>query len=310
MGTPANVLHLSDVTLCCVDAVNHALALRALERSQRGVRFGRTLFVTDASPSDMPVAADVKVVAVGPIISQQAYSQFVLKDLYTHITTSHVLLIQWDGYVIHADMWDDQFLATDYIGAPWPDGTVGNGGFSLRSTRLLAALQEDRFPLVTTNEDATICGVHRARLESEFAIRFADSELARRFSFEMQTSHVIGGANTFGFHGIFNLFLVEPEEEIATVAALLSDSAATSDGMRMLLWNLVNVGKWEAAAAVGRRILEANSTDARAHEMLSLIEDARVQAADPVPSAQAPTPRRRTGLAAWALRAMRPKKTA
>ena len=38
---------LPDITLACVDTVNHALALRALERSRRDMRFARAVLLTD-----------------------------------------------------------------------------------------------------------------------------------------------------------------------------------------------------------------------------------------------------------------------
>ena len=41
------MLELRDVTLCCIDTANHALALRALERSSAGFRFARVLMLTD-----------------------------------------------------------------------------------------------------------------------------------------------------------------------------------------------------------------------------------------------------------------------
>lgn len=111
--------------------------------------------------------------------------------------------------------WTDEFLDCDYLGAPWPDRkgghTVGNGGFSLRSRKLLAALRDDRFPLLTNTEDVTICGLHRPRLESEFAIKFGQVDLAQRFSFEMDARAAIQGTKTFGFHGLFNLFLIESD---------------------------------------------------------------------------------------------------
>jgi hypothetical protein len=263
-GVP-DVLDLPQVTLCCVDAKNHALALRALARCTRQIRFARTLFLTDRIPPDVKVPAEVEVIGSGPIASHEDYSQIVLKRLHPHIDTSHVLLVQWDGYVVHPDAWTDEFMTCDYIGAPWRIGldgyAVGNGGFSLRSKKLLAALEGDAFPLVTNTEDVTICTHHRPRLESDFGIRFASVELARKFSFEMDAHEIISGAKTFGFHGIFNLFLVENEPGIAAVAAALSDSAASSEMVAILLQNLLNFGQFEAALAVSRRMLNANPED-------------------------------------------------
>ena len=41
------MLELSGVTLCCLDTANPELALRALRHSTSGIRFARTLFLTD-----------------------------------------------------------------------------------------------------------------------------------------------------------------------------------------------------------------------------------------------------------------------
>jgi hypothetical protein len=256
------VIDLPQVTLCCVDGIHPALALRALARCREGVQFARTLLFTEAIPSDVQVPSGIDVVSMGPIASHEAYSRVVMKGLFPHITTSHLLLVQWDGYVVHPEMWQPAFLDTDYLGATWPDGKggfgVGNGGFSLRSQRLLAALQNDCFPLLTNSEDVTICGTHRPRLESDFGIQFGSPELARQFSFEMESAYVGAGAKTFGFLGIFNLCLVESQAEIAAIARQLPDSIARSVPISFLLHNLVKFEQWEAVTALGRRVLEAN----------------------------------------------------
>ena len=134
------MLALPDVTLCCVDTANHALALRALARSRDQISFARTVLVSDR-PLDAAVAQSIEIALIPPLASRDAYSDFVLKSLLPHVATSHVLLVQWDGYVINPAAWDPAFLECDYIGAKWfwhEDGMrVGNGGFSLRSRRLL-----------------------------------------------------------------------------------------------------------------------------------------------------------------------------
>ncbi len=183
----------------------------------------------------------------------------MLKELYPHVATSHVLVVQWDGYVVHPEAWTDEFLDCDYLGAPWPDGnggySVGNGGFSLRSRRLLEALQDDRFQRPDRSRGRHDLRHHRARLESDFGIRFGDVDLARRFSFEMRA---IAGVTTFGFHGVFNLFHVESQHEIAALAATLPDSIAISEMTMLLLRNLVILRQFEAALALGQRILEVD----------------------------------------------------
>jgi tetratricopeptide (TPR) repeat protein len=265
------MLELPGVTLVCADTANHALALRAIGRSLAGVRFARALFLTDAVPPGVDVPAGVDVVPIAPLASREDYSRLVLKGLLAHVTTPHALVIQWDGYVVNPAAWDSAFLAFDYVGAPWhwhPEGTrVGNGGFSLRSRKLLAALQDPRIELVEA-EDTTICRTFRGLLEREHAIRFADEATAGRFSFE--AAYPIG--MPFGFHGLFNFCRTVPPEEIAALAPALPDAIARSPQAASLLRNTVAMRQWGAARALARRILAALPDDAQARALLDAVE--------------------------------------
>src|SRR5262249_46585437 len=150
-------------------------------------RFARVLLLTSRLPSALIAPTGVEIVPVAGIGSRRAYSEFIVKSLLPHISTPHVLLVQWDGYVTNPDAWDPEFLDSDYIGAQWfwhADGMrVGNGGFSLRSRRLLEALQDPRI-VAGDAEDETICRTYRPLLEREYGIRFADEATADRFAFE------------------------------------------------------------------------------------------------------------------------------
>ena len=136
--------------------------------------------------------------------SASDYSRFVLGQLADHVRTEHCLLIQWDGFVIDPGEWDERFLEYDYIGAPWPqfgDGDdVGNGGFSLRSRKLLEACRSPGFRQ-SHPEDVAIGRVNREYLELEQGIVFADTATAARFAFERSAP----SGPTFGFHGVFNM---------------------------------------------------------------------------------------------------------
>ena len=208
------MLELPGVTLCCIDTLNHALALRALRRSSAGIRFGSTCFISDR-PVDEPGMSSI---VIAPLASRDAYSEFVLKSLLPHIQTPHVLLVQWDGYAINPDAWRGEYLDVDYIGAKWfwhTDGMrVGNGGFSLRSRKLLEALQDPRIVL-TGAEDETIGRAFRPLLEREHGIRFAAESLADAFAFE--AAYPVGVP--FGFHGLFNFCRVVPPEELVRAGA-------------------------------------------------------------------------------------------
>ncbi len=265
------MLELPTVTLCCIDTRNHALALRALAKSCEGIRFARALLLTDAVPPGVAVPADIDIVPVSAIDSRDAYSEFVLKSLLPHVTTPHVLLVQWDGYVVNPAAWDPAYLACDYIGAKWPwydDGLrVGNGGFSLRSRRLLEALQDHRITRIDA-EDTTIGRSFRPLLEREHGIRFASEELADRFSFE--AAYPVG--RPFGFHGLFNFCRTVPQDETAALTTHFSDAIARSPQLLALLRNCNALGQWKAAVAIGRRIVAAAPDQAEAGTLLAAAE--------------------------------------
>jgi len=265
------MLQLPGVTLACIDTANHALALRALARSSADIRFARTLLLTDKVPDSVPVPAGVEVVAIAPIASRDAYSHFVLKDLRPYIATAHVLLVQWDGYVVNPGAWDPAYLECDYLGAKWfwhEDGMrVGNGGFSLRSRRLLEALEDTRIALVDA-EDTTIGRTFRPLLEREHGIRFGSEELADKFAFE--AAYPIG--KPFGFHGLFNFWQVMPPAELAALVTHFSDSIARSEQLGHLLNNCVTAGQWAAAIAIARRILAADPARDNVRALLAQAE--------------------------------------
>ena len=198
------MLELPQVTLCAVDTRTPALALAAMAHCMAGIRFGRCVFLTEGRAGTLP--AGVEAFDIGPIASGAAYSDFVLRRLPDWVQTSHVLVVQWDGFVLDAARWQNAFLDTDYLGAPWhkaPDGReVGNGGFSLRSRRLLLALRD---PAVAAQlhhpEDICIGQTLRPWLETEHGLVFGSRALAAQFGFENEAPEQA----TFGFHGAFNL---------------------------------------------------------------------------------------------------------
>ena len=177
---------LENVTLCAIDSVQPILAKKAMERCNRQVTFGAEVFI-DAN-----------------ISSKQEYSKFVIYELHKYIKTDFVLLMQWDGWIINKSAWNPRFLDYDYIGAVWPwhlEGfRVGNGGFSLRSKKLLDLTHKDEFVYKDRNEDDLICHINRDYLVRN-GVRFAPEELAREFSYEREATNI----PSFGFHGEYNM---------------------------------------------------------------------------------------------------------
>lgn len=225
-------LKLPDVTLCAATSVNIVPTVAALRASMDQVAFGDVLLFTDLEVANLPDG--IRVERIPRLESGDAYSRFLLGSLVDHIRTDYCLVTQWDGFVLDAANWDPAFLQWDYIGAPWPqfvDGyDVGNGGFSLRSRRLLEACRDRRF-VISHPEDVAICRLNREFLEVEHGVRFADRAAAQRFAFERTAP----GHPTFGFHGVFNLIPAVGPEHFWEIYRTLDDpSTAFVDYWRLM----------------------------------------------------------------------------
>src|SRR5690606_22157556 len=107
-------------------------------------------------------------IIIDPLFSGiEAYSKFCIYDMPDYCDTSHMLIIHHDGYVLKPEAWQPEWLEYDYIGAPWSwydKYQVGNGGFCLRSKRLMLAARALQ-PDVTHPEDDVICRQLRPQLE-------------------------------------------------------------------------------------------------------------------------------------------------
>ncbi|MFN5086312.1 MAG: DUF5672 family protein [Novosphingobium sp.] len=224
-------LALPQVTLCAATSVNVAATIAAMQRSMALCDFGAAVLLTDQVPDPAPDGIEVQ--PIDRLASAEAYSRFMLgRELVQHVATSHVLVVQWDGFVVRPEAWDPCFLDFDYIGAIWPQfedgGVVGNGGFSLRSKRLLEACQG--LGLSGHPEDVTICRTHRVRLEQECGIRFADPATAARFAYERSNRT----GEEFGFHGVFNLPSHLPADEWWSIYLALDDADSVYHDLAVL----------------------------------------------------------------------------
>ena len=214
------VLKLPTVTLCAAASVNVQATVAALSASLDQAEFAECLLFTHEDV--FPIDSRISVIAIERLGSARAYSDFLLGRLVDSVSTAHCLIVQWDGYVLNAELWDPGFLQYDYIGASWPqfrDGhDVGNGGFSLRSRKLLEACRDARFR-GEHPEDVAICRTNRSFLEQEWGLVFADRATADRFSFE----RTVPFGPTFGFHGIFNIIPALGPERFWEIYRTLDD---------------------------------------------------------------------------------------
>lgn len=191
---------LPTVTLVGVTSVAVKQTIAAMRQSSTALRFAQSILFTHDRPP-LGLNDHIKWHKIPRLNSRDEYSQFMVHGLVDHIQTEHVLCVQWDGFVIRPEAWSDAFLEFDFIGARWPQfegSTVGNGGFSLRSRKLLQAAKQIHL-LANEAEDIAICRRCRPVLEQQ-DIRFATPQVADLFSFERTTP----SGKEFGFHGIFN----------------------------------------------------------------------------------------------------------
>lgn len=187
---------LPSVTLVAVSGNKYGETLNALYKSKRECDFARVLYITD---TDLK-ADGIDVVKVAPIKSWQRYNEFIVKELYKHITTDYIILIQHDGFVINGGCFDESFYNFDYIGARWlyEDGrSVGNGGCSWRSKRMLEITAKDETIEICTPEDESLCRLYRTHLETVHGIKYADERTADKFSYELHEPT----QKTMCFHG-------------------------------------------------------------------------------------------------------------
>ena len=210
-------LILSNITLlAAATSADVDQAQLALKISSKNIEFGAVKLLSSSVPSTR--SSDIEFVSIPPMNSR-GYNRMIVEDLHKYFETSYCLVVQADGFVVNVDLWKQDFLEFDYIGAPWPDkvviipsnkflyldnNRVGNGGFSLRSRKLVEVTSKInfnslKFPI--KSEDLIICHyLYREMIKK--GIRFAPPKIAAQFSIESPGNLYGQDVNSvFGFHG-------------------------------------------------------------------------------------------------------------
>jgi hypothetical protein len=213
------MLNLSNVTLLCVETRDPELAHWAIDRCLAGTRFAKVVLITNIDLVNNK-RSDIEYAQAPPIATTKDYSNLLLTEIDQYVVGSHVLVIQWDSFITHPNLWRNEFLDYDYIGPVWPhhpETPVGNGGFSLRSVKLLQAIKRPGF-IKRHPEDYCICADNKDFLEKECGIQFAPSEVAEQFAVERSEWH-----DAFGFHGFFNFGRVLSDDELCNFINMLPE---------------------------------------------------------------------------------------
>lgn len=202
---------LQIVAVSSVQTLEHS---EAIHRSAELIRKVRPvndclLMVPDSSP----VAGyyEGRIAPLGWKISLLEYSWFIVRHLARAVTCDHVMIVQADGFVTTPELWTEEFLEYDLIGAPWPEGLtfgnrVGNCGFSILSRRFL-----ELSAIGPEYEHGTGADIWWSSVAQDYfllhGMRYAPLELAARFAVENDIPEYPDRTpeNCFGQHGRMRL---------------------------------------------------------------------------------------------------------
>lgn len=208
---------LENVTLISITSIDIGSAANALLISSEHCDFAKIKLLSPSKPENLH--SSIEHITIPPI-DFIGYSKFMIEELHRFVDTEFCLIVQADGFIINPSIWSKQFLEYDYIGAPWPDevgvhnasfdrmemggNRVGNGGFSLRSKKLLdvcSQIQFDQLDLPIKSEDLIVCHyLYNEMLDA--GIKFAPLDIAKKFSIELWIENQSDNlASSFGFHG-------------------------------------------------------------------------------------------------------------
>ncbi len=206
-------LQLPEVTLMAVTSVKVWETVCAMRYSMRGIDFGDCVLVSHKKPLYLP--GTIRFAKTDRLKNIDDFNYQMLYEMGKFVHTDFVMLVHYDGFVVHPEMWQEAFLEYDYIGAPWPvpndDFTyrdihgnlcrVGNS-VGIRSKRLLEFPKAAGLPFEADHgyfhEDGFLCCKNRHLLEAA-GMRIAPLEVAKYFSHETMIPE-IEGITPFAFH--------------------------------------------------------------------------------------------------------------
>lgn len=218
-------IDLSEVTIISVAGKNALDSLKAIKYSCKELQFGSVKLITPEIMTD-----DFVSIIQCENLNYEQYNHFIVYRLHEYIDTPFALIVQSDGYVVNPQSWKNEFLEYDYIGAVWPlpkDNfsyrdvlnniqRVGNGGFSLRSKKLLSLAKnlnlEWKEYFGFHHEDGFF-SCHNRHVYEQNGCKFAPVEIASFFSHENEVKENEGKI-PFGFHGKNHYYYNKTKEKL------------------------------------------------------------------------------------------------
>ena len=190
------MINLKDVTLVSLDNcgdyiskdnIRIASISRIIPWIISNVKFGDTLFINPFNKNSHLIDNEFKGI--------NWYNNFVFKKIPYLIKTKYYLVIQYDGFPLNFNNWNDSFLEYDYIGG---GDTLQNGGFSLRNTEQMIRIIESPDEIKVGNEDHHISHyLTNETYNTSFKLKSADKETANKFSYFLPITNI---NESFGWH--------------------------------------------------------------------------------------------------------------
>ena len=191
-----------DITLVCASNFKMNETITAIRQCMYYCNFKKVkLFSCLTNREINKDLSDIELVKIDRMNNIQSYSKFMITQLNNYIDTKYILICQYDGFVVNINLWNDRFLDYDYIGAPtWHPYNTGNGGFSLRSKKLLECIANNLnvFQSAYNPEDYLICVKHKPFFERN-GITYAPIDLATKFAWQ-EHSRTPKYKDAFGVH--------------------------------------------------------------------------------------------------------------
>lgn len=205
------MLNLNNISLVVIGSTRIKETYLAIRRCCSLSNFSSVLYFTDKKNTH----DNIKYIEIPEIKSKLEYQSFVVKELPKRIlpllqNESHILTINWDGFIVNPNAWKDYFLDFDYIGAPWIKefspilaGNCGNGGFCLKSRKFLESQLsikdfEQYKPAIDKYEDVTLSFIYRKKFE-QLGCLYAPVPIGFEFSTEHGNYYK---HKSFGFHNL------------------------------------------------------------------------------------------------------------
>lgn len=206
-------LQLKNVTLVAMTSVKVMETVGAMEYSMKDIDFGDAVLITHRKPIYLPKS--IRYAHTSKLTNIDHFNYKMLYELGDYIHTDFAMIVHYDGFVVHPEMWRDEFLDYDYIGAPWPDPhddftyrdingnlqRVGNS-VGIRSKRLIDFPKEAGIPFEADHgyfhEDGFLCVKNRHLIEAA-GMKIAPIEVAKYYSHETMIPE-IEGITPFAFH--------------------------------------------------------------------------------------------------------------